>query len=236
MVRLKKLPALRFRVLLIVLLTSVLCFAQTLSKYGVEVIKEPKVHKRMVKQNPSFEMVDLASIEGLHFDIRYATKNNFTGEVIYEKAKAYARKDVAFALQRCNERLKEKGLALKIFDAYRPYQATVKFYELYKDTTYVASPYSGSRHNRGCAVDLTLVDAETGEELPMPTEYDDFTEKAHPNYEDLPAELVKNRQFLLDTMAEFGFTVYPSEWWHFDYRGWEDFPLLDLSFDELEKL
>ena len=137
---------------------------------------------------------------------------------------------------RANKTFNERGLALKIFDAYRPYSATVKFYEIYRDTNYVASPYIGSRHNRGCAVDITLVDMETGEELPMPTAYDNFTEKAHPNFEDLPANLIANRDYLIETMQQFGFKVYPTEWWHFDFNGWEQFNLLDIKFEDLKEL
>src|SRR5690606_41136069 len=102
-------------------------------------------------------------------------------ERVYEEAKAYARRPVAEALRRVQEKLKSRGLGLKIYDAYRPYRATVRFYEIYGDTTYVASPYRGSRHNRGCAIDLTLIDLGTGKELRMPTGYDDFSRAAWPS-------------------------------------------------------
>lgn len=207
---------------------------QTISKYGLEVIDNPKIYHNMVKQNPAYKLVSLKYIEGLFFDIRYATTNNFTNEIIYESPDAFARLQVARALERANKKLNERGLAIKVYDAYRPYSATVKFYELYKDTNYVASPYTGSRHNRGCAVDITLVDAETGEELPMPTPYDDFSEKAHPTFDDLPEGIKNNRTLLIKTMEEFGFSVYPTEWWHFDYTGWKDFPIMDLSFEALK--
>jgi D-alanyl-D-alanine dipeptidase len=98
----------------------------------------------------------------------------------------------------------------------------------------VAAPWHGSRHNRGAAVDITLVDLKTGKELPMPTAFDDFTEKAAPDYPHLPDEVIRNRNLLITTMQQFGFSVYPHEWWHFDYIGWKKFPLMDLSFDELE--
>jgi D-alanyl-D-alanine dipeptidase len=181
------------------------------------------------------QLVDLTTINGLYFDIRYATSNNFTEEQIYPYPAAFAREQVARALTRANQFFGEKGIAIKVFDAYRPYSATVKFYEIYEDTTYVASPYTGSRHNRGCAIDITLVDRETGEELPMPTEYDDFTERAHPTFEDLPHYQKSNRDLLITTMQDFGFKVYHSEWWHFDYLGWENYPIMDLTFDELKQ-
>lgn len=189
-----------------------------------------------VKKNPDFKMIDLREFgKNLKFDIRYATKNNFTKTIIYPKAEAFARKPVAESLVKANDSLLKLGFRIKVFDAYRPYQATIKFYEVYPDTDFVADPKFGSRHNRGCAIDLTLVDAKTGLEIKMPTTYDDFTEKAHPDYADLPEEIIKNRDLLIEVMTNFGFSVYPSEWWHFDYQGWERFPLMDLSFEELQK-
>jgi D-alanyl-D-alanine dipeptidase len=95
-------------------------------------------------------------------------------------------------------------------------------------------PPHGSRHNRGAAVDITLVNLKTGKELPMPTTFDDFSEKAATDYPYLPDELIQNRKLLITTMQRFGFSVYQHEWWHFDYIGWEKFPLMDISFDELE--
>jgi D-alanyl-D-alanine dipeptidase len=149
-------------------------------KYGLTPMRYDQ-YLESVKRDPSKELVDLEKhIPGIVLDIRYATTNNFTGEKIYDIPKAYARKPVADALKRVQQDLSANGLGLKIFDGYRPYRATVKFYEVYRDTTYVASPYRGSRHNRGCAIDLTLIDLKTGEELKMPTGYDAFTRDAWP--------------------------------------------------------
>lgn len=190
-----------------------------------------------VKKNPDFKMMNLKEFgKNLKFDIRYATQNNFTKTIIYPEAEAFARKPIAEALIKANDSLLKLGYRIKVFDAYRPYQATVKFYEVYPDTDFVADPKFGSRHNRGCAIDLTLVDAKTGLEIKMPTPYDDFTEKAHPDYADLPEEIIKNRDLLIEVMTNYGFSVYPSEWWHFDYQGWEKYPLMDLSFEEIKKV
>jgi D-alanyl-D-alanine dipeptidase len=189
---------------------------------------------RSVRANPEKELIDLEEfIPGIVLDIRYATTNNFTGERIYDVAKAYARKPVAEALKRAQEELGKQGLAIKIFDAYRPYAATVKFYEVYRDTTYVASPYRGSRHNRGCAIDMTLINAKTGEELKMPTGYDAFTRDAWPSSPVADPEARKNRQLIIDAMQKQGFRVNGSEWWHFDFRGWKKFEVLDIPFSEL---
>jgi D-alanyl-D-alanine dipeptidase len=188
-----------------------------------------------VKKNPAKELDDLEKIDGIVLDIRYATTNNFTGERIYDEAKAYARKPVAEALARIQADLKKQGLGLKIFDAYRPYRATVKFYEVYRDTTYVASPYRGSRHNRGCAVDLTLVDLSSGAELKMPTGYDSFTKEAWPSTPARDPEARKNRELLIDAMERHGFRVNSSEWWHFDFQGWKNFEVLDIEFALLSR-
>src|SRR5690606_11590550 len=113
--------------------------------------------------------------------------------------------------------LKPLGYGLKIYDGYRPYDVTVAFYEAFRDTVFVASPYTGSRHNRGCAVDLTLIDLKTGKELEMPTPYDSFTKEAHAEYRDIPATAFKNRELLQRVMLKHGFRIYPDEWWHFDF-------------------
>jgi len=187
-----------------------------------------------IRTNPDKVLIDLEKyIPDLVLDIRYASTNNFTGERIYNLPKAYARKPVAEALRRIQEDLKAKGLGLKIFDAYRPYRATVKFYEVYRDTTYVASPYRGSRHNRGCAVDLTLIDLKTGEELAMPTGYDVFTKDAWPSARVKDPKVRRNRELLITAMEKHGFRVYSSEWWHFDFNGWENFEVLDIDFSSL---
>jgi len=126
-------------------------------------------------------------------------------------------------------------VAIKIYDAYRPYKATVKFYEFYRDTTYVASPYRGSRHNRGCAVDITLVDLKTGKELAMPTEFDSFKKEAWPSTPVKDSLVRKNRELLISVMQQHGFKVNASEWWHFDFTGWQQYEVTDIDFEELEK-
>ncbi len=193
-------------------------------------------YKKQVSENPDMELIDLEeSIEGVVLDIRYATTNNFTGELIYSLPKAYARKPVSEALRQVQETLVSENLGIIIYDAYRPYAATVKFYEVFPDSNFVADPKQGSRHNRGCAVDISLVDLATGKEIPMPTDFDNFSEKAYPDYMDLPENVIANRTLLFEIMAQHGFTHYPTEWWHFDFTGWEEYPLMDLSFEQLEE-
>ncbi|NVK29197.1 MAG: M15 family metallopeptidase [Flavobacteriia bacterium] len=170
------------------------------------------------------------------FDIRYATERNFTGEIIYPEAAAWTRVRVAESLLKIEDSLRTHGLGLIIYDAYRPYSATVKFYEVYRDTNYVASPYSGSRHNRGCAIDLSLYDLQSGRALRMPTEYDDFTPAAHQTTRSTDSIAEYNKIFLRRIMTHYGFEVYPYEWWHFDYAGWEKYEIMDLSFSQFSEL
>jgi zinc D-Ala-D-Ala dipeptidase len=204
-------------------------------KYGLKVT-ELEEYKQSVKTDPKKELIDLAEfVPGLVLEIRYATTNNFTGERIYNLAKAYARKPVAESLKKVQNELTKKGLGMKIFDAYRPYKATVKFYEVYHDTTYVASPYRGSRHNRGCALDLTIINLKTGEELPMPTGYDSFKKEAWPSTPVRDPLIRANRAMLIEIMERNGFKVNSSEWWHFDFKGWKNYEVLDIDFEELEK-
>jgi zinc D-Ala-D-Ala dipeptidase len=203
------------------------------NKYGLKAMTLDE-YKASVKVNPEKELVDLEKlVPGLVMDIRYATTNNFTGEKIYNMAKAYARKPVGEALKKIQAELKPQGLGIKMFDAYRPYKATVKFYEVYKDTTYVASPYRGSRHNRGCALDLTVIDLKTGKELQMPTEYDSFKKEAWPSTPVADPTTRKNRQLLIDVMEKNGFKVNGSEWWHYDFKGWKNFEVMDIDFEQL---
>jgi D-alanyl-D-alanine dipeptidase len=222
-----------------ILLAAMLCWmfmvVDAQNKYGLKATNL-KEYKESVKLTPQKELIDLEKlIPGLVLDIRYATTNNFTKEKIYNLAKAYARKPVAEALTKIQDELKTKGLGIKIFDAYRPYKATVKFYEVYHDTTYVASPYKGSRHNRGCALDLTVINLKTGEELKMPTGYDSFRKEAWPSTPVADPEIRKNRTMLITVMEKHGFKVNSSEWWHYDFKGWKNYEVLDIDFEELEE-
>ena len=203
--------------------------------YHLDLVQTKEQYQQEVAENFNTEMIDLEThIPNVALDIRYATTNNFTNEVIYNLPKAFARKPVANALVEIQDSLAKHNLGLKIYDAYRPYAATLRFYEVYPDTSFVACPWTGSRHNRGCAVDITLIDITTQEEIPMPTEFDDFTEKAHPDYMELPDTVLTNRAFLFSIMEHFNFTHYPTEWWHFDYTGWEAYSLMDIAFEDLE--
>ncbi len=217
------------------LVCSISAAAGAQNKYGLQAATYLE-YKESLRTHPEKELVDLEKeVPGLLLEIRYATMNNFTRQKIYQLAKAYARKPVAVALRQAQAEFNTLGIGVKMYDAYRPYKATVKFYEVYHDTTYVASPYKGSRHNRGCALDMTVVDWKTREELKMPTGYDSFTREAWPTTPAKNPAEGKNRALLINVMEKYGFKVNASEWWHFDFVGWQKYEVLDIDFEELAK-
>ncbi|MDP4191057.1 MAG: M15 family metallopeptidase [Bacteroidota bacterium] len=175
-------------------------------------------------------IVPLRSIDStIVFDVRYATTNNFTGRILYPTSKVYLRKTVAEKLSEAEKYLMEKyNLRLKVFDGYRPLSVQKKLWEIVPDENFVANPAKGSRHNRGAAVDLTLIDS-LGNELEMGTPYDDFTKKANRNYPDLTDFEKRNRRILDEAMEKFGFEPLMTEWWHFDYSGWKNYSVLDVQ-------
>ena len=177
-------------------------------------------------------IVPLSSIDStIVTDVKYATANNFTGQVLYPTDKVYIRKIVGEALAKVQAYLLENyNLQIKVFDGYRPLSVQKKMWKIMPDDRYVANPAKGSRHNRGAAVDLTLIDS-TGSELEMGTEYDNFTKKAHYDYPNLSEEVKSNRKILLDAMVKFGFSPIESEWWHFDFNGWKKFSILDYQIN-----
>ncbi len=167
-------------------------------------------------------------------DLKYATPDNFVGQVLYDTALCYLRRSVAERLVRVQKPLRKQGLGLKIWDGYRPLSVQWKMWRLVPDPRYVADPRKGSRHNRGAAVDVTLVDS-LGHELPMPTGFDDFTERAHRDFTDLPPEVLRNRKILEEAMTREGFIPLPTEWWHFDAPNWKDYSILDIPLRKVGK-
>ncbi len=223
----------------VIFFLSTILYGQELrkNKYGLIVIDNPKIYYNLAAKDSSNILVDLQKfIPSIKLDIRYSTKNNFLGEPVYKSARAFLRLPAAIALKKVQHELNLIGLGLKIFDGYRPYSATVIFYNKVKDTIYAASAYTGSRHNRGCAVDLTLISLKTRKPLDMPTDFDSFDIKAHSDYLKLPPNVIKNRDLLIGIMAKYGFINLDSEWWHYDFKDWKKFDLMDLSFDQLDKI
>ncbi len=180
-------------------------------------------------------LIELITLDPtIKLDIRYATDNNFVGKKVYPEARAFLQRPAAKAVAKVHRSLKKKGLGLVIFDGYRPWSITKLFWEVTPDEKrmFVANPAKGSKHNRGCAVDLSIFDLKTGKPIEMPSEYDEFTERASPDYSGGTAEQRANRDMLRKLMEDAGFTVNPNEWWHFDFKDWEKYAIYDISFGE----
>jgi D-alanyl-D-alanine dipeptidase len=172
-------------------------------------------------------LVDVTTIiPRLHLDIRYATAKNFTHQVLYAHARCLLHDAVARRLADVERELATRGLGLVVYDCYRPLAVQKKMWALVPDERYVSDPAKGSRHNRGAAVDLALVDRR-GRALPMPSAYDEFSARAHRDYAGGSDEARKNRALLDEIMTRHGFVGLPTEWWHFDAADWQSYPLSD---------
>ena len=179
------------------------------------------------------DLVELAALDpSMKLDVRYATTNNFLGRAVYTEARAFLQREPAEALLRAHRALREKGYGLLVFDAYRPWSVTKLFWDATPKSkrAFVANPRQGSKHNRATAVDLTLFDLATGLEVEMPSAYDEFSPRAHPGYTGGPAEARARRDLLRAALEHEGFTVEPNEWWHFNWKDWRSYPILDVPF------
>ena len=187
-------------------------------------------------RNP--DLVEIIKLDPtIKLDIRYATKNNFLGKAVYKQPRAFLQLPAAEALVRINQALRKQGYGLVVFDGYRPWSVTKTFWDAtpVDKKIFVADPSKGSRHNRGCAVDLSLFDLKTGELVKMPSEYDEMTERAHINYECATPEAKRLRELLRGGMEKEGFAVYEPEWWHYDYKDWKEYPIMNMKFSEVAK-
>jgi zinc D-Ala-D-Ala dipeptidase len=218
-----------------------LAFTQTpdlpVSKYGMPVIRDYDIYVRTIKTDSNKQMVELKSlIPNIVYDLRYSSNKNFMRRNMYplKTRTTYLRLPAAKALALVQHELNEKGMGLKIFDAYRPYSVTEKFWELVMDEKYVADPKKGSGHNRGLAVDLTIVYSATGKELQMPTYFDNFSDTAHQNFMNLPFEALQNRKLLRDTMEKYGFKMFDTEWWHFSWPDDRKYEVMDIPFSDFK--
>jgi zinc D-Ala-D-Ala dipeptidase len=184
------------------------------------------------------ELVELKRLDStLLLDIRYATSNNFLGRPVYKQARAFLQRPAAEALVRAHRALKQKGYGLVIFDGYRPWSVTKAFWDATADDKkiFVADPSQGSRHNRGCAVDLSMFELKTGKIVTMPGAYDEMTERSHITYSGGSEESRRLRDMLRAAMEAEGFAVYEPEWWHYDYKDWKKYPILNISFEEIKR-
>lgn len=184
------------------------------------------------------DLVELTELDStFKLDIRYSTSNNFLGKAVYSQATAFLQRPAAEALVRVSKSLKRDGYGIIVFDGYRPWSVTKLFWdsatEEERQAGFVADPAKGSRHNRGCAVDISLYDLKTGLEVKMPSGYDEFTERAFSNYIGGDKEATRLRDLLITAMESEGFTVLEQEWWHFDYKDWPMYPILNVDFEDL---
>jgi D-alanyl-D-alanine dipeptidase len=203
---------------------------------GLKVVASIESYRETVMKDQNKKMVDIQkTIPNIVLDLRYATTNNFMGRIMYPEQPGYTflRLPAARALAKVQRELNSMGYGLKIFDAYRPYSVTQKFWELVHDERYVADPKKGSGHNRGIATDLTIIDLETKQELKMPTGFDNFTDSAHHDFVHLSDEVLKNRKLLKETMEKYGFKAFDTEWWHYSLPDPEKFEVLDIPFEKM---
>jgi D-alanyl-D-alanine dipeptidase len=184
------------------------------------------------------DLVDLAGLDPrIKLDIRYATADNFLSTPVYSSARAFLQRPAAEALLRAHRELLKQGYGLLIFDAYRPWYVTRIFWDATPPDKheFVANPADGSRHNRGCAVDLSLYDLKTGREIQMTGVYDEMSERSYPNYAGGTAVERAHRQLLRSEMEKQGFTVYETEWWHYDYQDWKSYAIQNVPFEAIAR-
>lgn len=180
------------------------------------------------------DLVDLARIDPrLKLDIRYATPANFMGRVLYPVARAVAQRPVAEALARVQTRAEAAGYGLLVFDAYRPWRITKAMWDQTppESREFVADPATGSRHNRGCSIDLSL--HRDGAEVTMPSAYDDFTPAAYRSNTAAPAEALAASGMLEQWMVAEGFVPLANEWWHYDWAEWRRYPIMDVPLEDV---
>lgn len=197
------------------------------------VIAQPQQDLATLRKSDLVELVTLDS--SIQLDIRYATPRNFLGRPVYSEPRAFLQRPAAESLVNVHRALLRRGFGLLVFDGYRPWSVTKEFWEATppEKRAFVADPAKGSRHNRGCAVDVTLFAVADGREVAMPSPYDEFSERASPRYAGGTVDAHRLRDMLIGAMEAEGFTVEASEWWHFDYRDWQQYPILNTPFHEI---
>jgi len=205
----------------------------------IDELREIALNSSPPVEKQTFKTLDLVELKGfdetIKYDIRYAGTNNFMSNKFYSQASAYMQRPAAKALVRAHKKLNLLGYGLLIHDAYRPWYVTKMFWDATPDDKkiFVANPEDGSRHNRGCAVDLTLYELKTGKVIEMVGGYDEMTSRSFPNYYGGTSEQRWHRKLLREVMESEGFQVYDYEWWHFDYKDWKQYPIANTRFEDL---
>lgn len=202
-----------------------------LLQYGCAM--RPPVEEGNFREADLVELIQLDT--SIHLDIRYATPNNLAGRPVYTEARAFLQRPAAEALLQAHRQLLQQGYGLLIFDGYRPWSVTKIFWDVTSKANkkFVADPRKGSKHNRGCAVDLSLYDVKTGKEVEMPGAYDEMSDRSNPSYAGGTEAQRRARDLLRSTMETYGFTVNEDEWWHYDYKDWTSYRVLNIPFKDI---
>ncbi len=221
---------------------SLFCMLVTLkstAQTALQVIRQVQDLSSAIKKDPKLSLVELKSIApNIQYELKYASSDNFTKVRLYpaQTKQTYLRKEPADALAKVATELAQKGIGIWVWDAYRPYHITQKFWELIQDERYVAHPAKGSGHNRGIAIDLTLYNLKSGQLLDMPTGFDDFSEKAHHGYQNLSSTQLENRELLRVIMEKYGFIKFQTEWWHYYWPNGDQYDVLDFTFKQINTI
>lgn len=204
-----------------------------LALLAVLLLQGPPVDAKATRTPDLVELVKLDAT--IKLDIRYAGTNNFVGQPVYREARAFLQRPAAEGLGAAHRELAAHGYGLLIHDGYRPWSVTKLFWEVTPAPLreFVADPASGSKHNRGAAVDLSMYDLATGTAVQMPSDYDEFSKRAYPDYRGGAPDARGRRDLLRAVMERHGFTVEPNEWWHFNYDSWREYPILDIPFSSI---
>jgi zinc D-Ala-D-Ala dipeptidase len=228
----------------LLLLLPVLAAAQQVSVHITPLRPVEELRVKALQAHPpveqgSFrqpELVELIKLDPtIKLDVRYATTNNFLGTPLYTQARSFLQKPAAEALLRAQQEVKALGYGLIIHDGYRPWYVTEIFWNATPDDKkiFVANPAQGSMHNRGCAADLSLYDLKTGKEVDMPSGYDEMSKRSFADYPGGTVEERARRLILRRAMVKQGFIVNPEEWWHFNYKDWQQYPIQNIKFEDL---
>jgi D-alanyl-D-alanine dipeptidase len=211
--------------------------SQTEVKNQLKVISSLDSLEMTIALDPLLEMMELKQlVPNIKYDLAYAQKSNFTKHRLYPKRlkSTYLRKEPALALAKIAAELAVKGLGILVWDAYRPYFVTERFWKLIHDERYVANPIKGSGHNRGIAIDMTLYELSSGTLIDMPTGFDDFSENAHHGYQNISEINIKNREILKGVMEKNGFIKFETEWWHYSWPSPSKYDVLNIPFSKLK--
>lgn len=227
-----------FSIILVFAWSTGLAQSNVVNKYGLFIVNDIKLLQSEIAADSNKKMEDVKkAIPALSLDLKYASRQNFMHRRLYPFLQTtYLRLPAVNALRKVVEELQAKNLTIKIFDAYRPYSVTEEMWEAVKDSRYAADPSTGSGHNRGIAVDLTLINLDTKKELPMGTGFDNFSDTAHTDFMELPDSVLQNRRLLVTVMAKYGFKSLRTEWWHFSLPDASSYELLNIPFDDLKKM